>query len=613
MSFWSNFFQFQNFGSPFIDNLLESPNEQTLDKLLEDDDILQETKSQNEKLINFLSKPENLKKLVSYICEEAQFPSDQPPDLKRQFKYPFVASEILSIEVRSIYDNILEYADEANSNNNSILEAIFSYFAKEEPLNTTLSSYVSKLASQLLKYNPPKILGYMKEKKEIIGNILKHLGNANVMEFLVKIITISTDPNGNNGFGGGQFVIDESILKWLNDSEIIPTLISKYSPSNSITVHENVCQVLVDIIMVLNSATTTTVSPIIEKLESEPIMNQLFSYMFDNSGATTSSVIEFGLKVLIGLLERHILAAYDTDTTVENLPVFLKTLCGHLDILLNKLMEVKSPKKVLLSDPIGEISAVGSERLKIVEFFAVLSQSNYHSINSLLVSKGIFAACVKMFFDYPWNNFLHSTVEWLIQGILARDMENLKIHILKDCKLIDLIIEASRLSAEDYKKPKGAKRGYMGHVTSICIAILSNAGTSASIDTYLNEHKEWSTFVKETLQPTLEIEGRDFLGRNSTTEEQPVLELEGGSEYNENDELQNEEESQNTSIEEQFDQLEKELTSDMQGVTQENANSTSTEEKTPQAEPEPQPEAVSTPTENKTPEEGSNAPTQDAQ
>jgi len=610
MSFWSNFFQFQNFGSPFIDNLLESPNEQTLDKLLEDDDILQETKSQNEKLINFLSKPENLKKLVSYISEEPQFASDQPPDLKRQFKFPFVASEILSIEVRSIYDNILEYSDEANSNNNTILDAIFAYFTKEEPLNTTLSSYVSKLAGVLLKYNPPKILGYMKEKKEIIGNILKHLGNANVMEFLVKIITISTDPNGNNGFGGGQFVIDESILQWLNESEIIPTLISKYSPANNITVHENVSQVLVDIIMVLNSATSTPVSPIIEKLESEPIMNQLFGYMFESSSSSTSSVIEFGLKVLIGLLERHILAAYDTDTTIENLPVFLKSLCGHLDILHTKLTEIKSPKKVLLSLPIGEISAVGSERLKIVEFFAVLSQSNYHSINSLLVSKGIFASCIKMFFDHPWNNFLHSTVEWLIQGILARDMENLKLHVLKDCKLIDYIIEASRLSAEDYKTPKGAKRGYMGHITSICIAILSNAGTSASIDAYLNEHKEWNTYVKETLQPTLEIEGRDFLSRNSTTE-QPVLE---GAEYNDVEEFENEQDSQNTSIEEQFDQLEKELTSDMQGVTQETPQeniSSSTEEKP--AEPSPEPTSEQAPVETKTPEEGNSAQTQDAQ
>jgi len=81
MSFWKTF-GFNTVSA--IDTILESGSF-TLDQLLDEEDILQETKSQNPKLIEFLSEPESLKKLLIFITEEPQPDADQ----RIRFKYPF--------------------------------------------------------------------------------------------------------------------------------------------------------------------------------------------------------------------------------------------------------------------------------------------------------------------------------------------------------------------------------------------------------------------------------------------------------------------------------------------------------------------------------------------
>ncbi len=43
-----------------------------------------------------------------------------------------------------------------------------------------------------------------------------------------------------------------------------------------------------------------------------------------------------------------------------------------------------------------------------------------------------------------WNNFLHFTVEQMIQGILDGENEELKRHLLVDCQLIKRIVEAHK-------------------------------------------------------------------------------------------------------------------------------------------------------------------------
>ena len=104
-----------------IDSILERP-EFTLEELLDEDHIIQESKGENEKLLAFLTREEVLAKLIQ--CECAPAPShvatytilsrryvitakEAGTEDKVKLKYPYVASELLSLELESIYGSIL--------------------------------------------------------------------------------------------------------------------------------------------------------------------------------------------------------------------------------------------------------------------------------------------------------------------------------------------------------------------------------------------------------------------------------------------------------------------------------------------------------------------------
>lgn len=492
MAFWSNFFQLQtNFGA-IIDALLESPNEYTLDKLLEEEDVLQEAKNENEKLLEFLIKKETLEKLFYYITVEP----DKDADVKRRFKYPFVASELFNLENGSIINAIYQ--------NPEFIEKLLDFFEHPAPLNQSLSTYASSLLSTLMKYDLNKVLDMMKERTDMLPKLLQHMSNSSVMDLLLKIIASESTP----------------ALEWLDSAQIVEILVSKFDPKEDQITHEHASQVLVDIVVLINSLLPNTqdLSPVLlDKLESEPVLTTLFSYVISDEGNGSST--ENGLKVFSSLLEFHISTKYDDETSVENLPPYLKFITVHLEkfntLLTNPKKSGFGQKSLTLNEPIGNINPLGFQRLKVVEFFAILTHTNYHCIYKEMMNLGVFKTCLDLFFAYPWNNFLHSTVEWLVQGILSRDNDELKLHLLQECKLVDNICEANRLNDEDCGKPKGTRRGYMGHITSISIGVLTSSSNNPMIEKILSEHEGWNQYLVGPLKEILQKEGRDFSNTES--------------------------------------------------------------------------------------------------
>lgn len=81
----------------------------------------------------------------------------------------------------------------------------------------------------------------------------------------------------------------------------------------------------------------------------------------------------------------------------------------------------------------------------------------------------------------------------MIQVLLDSENEEIKLKLVSDCKLVDLICEGSKLSEEDAylysfslltlqrAKPKGVRRGYMGHITNISASLLNTAVNAPSI------------------------------------------------------------------------------------------------------------------------------------
>jgi len=89
-----------------------------------------------------------------------------------------------------------------------------------------------------------------------------------------------------------------------------------------------------------------------------------------------------------------------------------------------------------------------------------------------MLEDNVLATMLDLFFEFPWNNFLHSVVYDLIHQILTGRVDGganrlLAISLFRDAKLMERIVEGQKLNDVESTKPKGVRLGYMGHLTLI--------------------------------------------------------------------------------------------------------------------------------------------------
>jgi len=90
-----------------VDTLLGKEGGCTLAELLAEDDLIQECKSLNTKLVEYLAQPDVTRQLVRYLVDEP--PADTTEELK--FKFPYLAYEIFYCEVTEIVDTVVDDAE----------------------------------------------------------------------------------------------------------------------------------------------------------------------------------------------------------------------------------------------------------------------------------------------------------------------------------------------------------------------------------------------------------------------------------------------------------------------------------------------------------------------
>lgn len=98
-TFWSSY---RSQSSASIEDLL-GKKDCTVDKLLEDDDCLQEFKNLNEKLIGYFDH-DKMKRLIDLITV---MPTEEDTH-NRGHKFPFISSEIFNCEINSLLDKFFD-------------------------------------------------------------------------------------------------------------------------------------------------------------------------------------------------------------------------------------------------------------------------------------------------------------------------------------------------------------------------------------------------------------------------------------------------------------------------------------------------------------------------
>ncbi|CAG8565225.1 7450_t:CDS:10 [Funneliformis mosseae] len=619
-----------------IDGLLDK-EDLTLEELLDEDDLLQECKAHNNKLIEYLRDPVILSQLLNYIIRDDL-------DERQRFKYPYIACEVLSCEIWAICEAVIDNAD--------LLNSFWQFLDSPPPLNPLQAGHFTKVNVVFMQKKMNEMVKFIQSIPNVVKKMLNHLETSAIVELLLKLISVEEYPEGAGviDVSGKSYQID-----WLNSEGLVDALISRLDPNFDPDVHSTVAQVLIDLVAISQSSNPEQggVGPnaLSKELISEKTVTRLVDYMLDPVAPNSTSTLTNGISIFIQIIQKNN-SDYHEDSMLpsqlQQHPVV--DLSDMLRVLANRIGEFKdlleSPKSVSgqIETTIGKIVPLGFERFRICELLAELlhcsnmsllntvqhdtstngffelkrvedyndygqvldsniSNENYQAqkvdesqtamdiqgnedtkqkdsqqeeisveqtakpvsspilmdiveesressgseyatptdisngpvsselpVGDILkfkfVEHKIIPTCLDLFFNFKWNNFLHTVVYDMITQIFNGRMDmgynkTLAISVFTDGQLTKRITMSQRLNDSEVEKPKGVRLGYMGHLTFIAeevVKLLDNYAVEIGekvIDYIAAE--DWQEYVSKTLFETRKRDREPLGGHRPNT------------------------------------------------------------------------------------------------
>jgi len=219
-----------------LDTILDKPDA-TVEELLDESDLIQELKQNNSKLIEFLREDHVLERLLQYVIapkveqvepspEEAEDEGEtttgvalgffggrsklrtrsksinkidedeETKEEKQRLKYAYVSCEVLSCDVWSIAEALLE--------NQQNLRTFWEYIKQDPPLDAVQAAYFTKVNESLLDKKTEETLEFFKTINNVVRDMVQHVDCPVIMDLLLKIISLERNE-------GGQGIVDVSV------------------------------------------------------------------------------------------------------------------------------------------------------------------------------------------------------------------------------------------------------------------------------------------------------------------------------------------------------------------------------------------------------------------
>ncbi|CAG2174224.1 unnamed protein product [Oppiella nova] len=541
------FWQFDNGFVSQIDALLDKETV-SLQELMDEEDILQECKSQNQKLIQFITRGSVVEEMVTMITSEPPMDVNE----RMRYKYANIACEIMTSDVNVIIDALVS--------DDSMLSKLYGFVDREGPLNPLLSSFFSKVMGLLFVKKTEVVFEFLKSK-DLISLLLTHIETSAVMDLILKLI-VSVD----------NLDLRKTIIDWLHENDLIKKLLFILKTDCLPQRHINAAQLICDIIKTSREHQSLLQDKadkdlLLESLESTETVSQLLDHIFTTR--TESSLVS-GLSIIQSLLEykrhcmnintQHIptLQTNVQNSEFEGMPQCYGQQMQNLNgcqqptpldterltqcirqveaAILPRLHEFSSllenpPQQQPIITTVGVIEKpLGATRLEVAHLITALLNTNNQQISDKLLQMNTLPLLVNLFFEYPWNNFLHKQVEHTIACIVnnncnsesngnelppdcdqpitsTNNVSALVKQLLTQCQLIERICDSfddnnsSNNENQTEAKPiYTPPPGYQGHLVIIANLITNKCSTDLlqqllSAETF----EKWKTFVEQIL------------------------------------------------------------------------------------------------------------------
>ncbi|KAE8732994.1 auxin response factor 18-like [Hibiscus syriacus] len=457
-----------------VESILDKENF-TLEELLDEEEIIQECKALNSRLINFLRDRAQVEQLLRYVVEEP--PEDA--DSKRVFKFPFIACEIFTCEIDVILKALVDEEE--------LMNLLFSFLEPNRPHSALLAGYFSKVVVCLMLRKTVPVMNHVQVHQDVFHQLVDLIGITSIMEVLVRLV------------GGDYHVYPNflDVMQWLADSNLLEMIVDKLSPSCGPEVHANAAETLC-------ATTRNAPSALATNLSSPSFVARIFGHALEDSHSKSGLI--HSLSVCMSLLDPKrsaivspLMHSFQHQHMYEPpIPVNSESINAMLPKLgdLLMLLNVSSDERILPTT-YGELRPpLGKHRLKIVEFISVLLRNGNEAAEKELVSSGTIQRnkVLDTFLRYPYNNALHHYVESIILSCLESKNDAIVGHLLQECDFIGKFLRTD-------KNPTLYGSGNELNPSLVKQPTLPAAGKFAS-----RENSEWNEWQANVLQERNAVE-----------------------------------------------------------------------------------------------------------
>lgn len=382
---------------------------------------------------------------------------------KRAYKFPLVASEVLSCNVTLMHDKLLK--------DDFTLTKLFSIF--EGPgTNDILFGYFCKLSAMLINRNPRRFLSFVFDNQYNV-KLLSHIHVRSISELILKFFQI--DENSEDLFLSERINLASEIFKKIKDGETFVAantsmILSKFLSENT---------------------TFNCWNQIASFIVQEENLDLLFSLISENKNIVHCAAI---IKSLLILPNRN--ALIDLSKDYEGNSSIIKTLIK----VLPKFLYILNASGLQINTSFRkETEILGQSKLAVLEIIslAICMQNDY--VNEEVVKSGLIELFVRLFFKFDYNSCLQLVFYDLVQTIIAMNIETAK-HLINHSGLIKGIIADGTKAA---KHPIGQRKGNIGYIIKIGNLLHQS---SQQIRDLIESQPDWYKFIYEFLLPEIEIQ-----------------------------------------------------------------------------------------------------------
>lgn len=464
--FWNMMGQFD---SPQIDNLLERENV-TLIELLDEDQLLNELIHRNDRLIQYLCKEEVLKEMIDFITTDSTYTEHSLDDceefnrIQLRYKRANQVTELLNTDNEEVSKKLVESED--------LLNQLMSILENTKTLNPLLACFFSKVVGSLLKQHPEETWNYLKNRENLISDIIRHMQTSGIADFIMRMVACSSDNEQ----------VRSEIITWMVDEELVEKLIDLLNNDENIhsDVHTYAATALCELITILRQENSEaarcpllnrlTQTSTIEKVIAQMLVSPIDGSVFVSAGSVLSTYME---KV-----QRVNLYPWADDSAPEFVSYYasagpaVDVLSHHVPRLLKILHDPPSEPAIAL--PSGVLDPpLGKVRLHIVRLVSESIPQKMKSFFNAIKDTNLIETIISLFFKYDNNSFLSGNVHQIVYDILECDFDDELIisHLLDDCQVIEKFSDAWFQNNVDEKEGK-PRKGYMGHLYNILKLLL---------------------------------------------------------------------------------------------------------------------------------------------